>query len=125
MAELQAKLLKKKAQGKTRSRIGISEEAFGSFNKKETMELTEVPKDQETTMLIKSLIRNSILFQNIDSRDEEALIKAMNFKDYAEGDRVISEGDRGDDLFIVESGEFSCSKVIDNEEKYLKTYRHG
>jgi cAMP-dependent protein kinase regulator len=89
------------------------------------VELTEVPKDKETTLLIKSLVRNSILFQNIDSRDEEALIKAMNFRDYAEGERVITEGDRGDDLFIVDSGEFSCSKAIDGEEKYLKTYRHG
>jgi hypothetical protein len=69
VAELEAKLLKKKAQGKSRSRIAISEEVFGCFNKKEAVELTEVPKDQETTLLIKSLIRNSILFQNIDSRD--------------------------------------------------------
>lgn len=70
VAELEAKLAKKKAQGKSRSRIAISEEVFGCFNKKEAVALTEVPKDEETTLLIKSLVRNSILFQNIDSRDE-------------------------------------------------------
>lgn len=125
VAELEAKLIKKKAQGKSRSRMAISEEVFGCFNKKETVELAEVPKDQETTLLIKSLIRNSILFQNIDSRDEEALIKAMGSKNYAAGEQVIAEGERGDDLFIVESGEYECSKVIDGEERYLKTYSHG
>lgn len=125
MAELEARLVRKKAQGKSRSRIAISEEVFGCFNKKEAVQLTEIPKDQETTLLIKSLIRNSILFHNIDSRDEDALIKAMAEKQFAEGERVIAEGDRGDDLFIVESGEYECSKVIDGVETYLKTYSQG
>ena len=39
MAELEAKLKKKKEQGKSRSRIAISSEVFGCFNKKETVQL--------------------------------------------------------------------------------------
>jgi len=45
MIEFEAKLLKKKAQGKSRSRMAISEEVFGNFNKKEHVELLEIPKD--------------------------------------------------------------------------------
>ena len=66
----QSKLQKKKNQGKTRSRMGISEEVFGSFNKKEILSLKMVPKSHETKLLIQSLIRHSILFQNIDYQDE-------------------------------------------------------
>lgn len=65
-----SKLQKKKNQPKTRSRIGISEEVFGSFNKKEVPSLKMVPKLHETKLLIQSLIRHSILFQNIDYQDE-------------------------------------------------------
>ena len=49
----------------------------------------------------------------------------MNFREYEAGEKVITEGDRGDDLFIVDSGEFDCSKVIEGKEQYLKTYGHG
>jgi hypothetical protein len=45
VAELGIKLEKKKAQGKSRSRIAISSEVFGNFNKKETIELNNIPKD--------------------------------------------------------------------------------
>lgn len=44
IAELEAKILKKKQQGKSASRLGISEETFGIFNKKQSVILTEVPK---------------------------------------------------------------------------------
>jgi hypothetical protein len=88
--------MKKKAQGKSRSRMAISEEVFGSFNKKEQLDIVEIHKDQETTLLIKSLIRNSILFQNIDSKDEETLIKSMSERVFEQGDAVINEGHSGD-----------------------------
>ena len=50
--------------------MGISEEVFGSFNKKESIQLKNVPKLEQTKLLILSLIRNSILFQNLDYKDE-------------------------------------------------------
>lgn len=45
VVKLEALIKKKKAQGKSRSRMAISEEVFGSFNKKEAVELVEIPKD--------------------------------------------------------------------------------
>ena len=50
--------------------MAISQEAFGMFNKKQSVVLAEIPKSEETKLLIKSLIRNSILFQNLDWKDE-------------------------------------------------------
>ena len=65
-------------QGKSASRMAISEESFGIFNKKQSVVLAEIPKSKETEILIKSLIRNSVLFQNLDWKDEESLIKSMS-----------------------------------------------
>lgn len=46
MAELEAKIQKKKLQGKSQSRMAISEETFGIFNKKQSVVLAEIPKTE-------------------------------------------------------------------------------
>lgn len=57
--------------------MGISEEVFGSFNKKSKFAPKTIEKAEESQILILSLIRNSILFQNINSADEQRIIDAM------------------------------------------------
>ena len=89
------------------------------------MQLKSVPKSEKTKLLILSLIRHSILFQNVDYQDEETLINAMEERATNADETVIQEGENGDALFIVESGEYDCYKVINGENKYLKTYKHG
>ena len=49
----------------------------------------------------------------------------MDEKKVPAGEYVIKEGDAGDVLFIVESGELSCTKVIDGASKFLKKYNPG
>jgi hypothetical protein len=46
VAELEAKIQKKKLQGKSQSRMAISEETFGIFNKKQSVVLAEIPKTE-------------------------------------------------------------------------------
>lgn len=49
----------------------------------------------------------------------------MEEKIAKQNETIIQEGENGDALFIVESGEYECFKVINGENKYLKTYSHG
>ena len=49
----------------------------------------------------------------------------MDEKKVQAGEYIIKEGDAGDVLFIVESGELSCTKVIDGSSKFLKKYNPG
>lgn len=76
-------------------------------------------------MLILGLIRSSILFANLDEREEHTVIDAMEEKKFTHGEIVISEGDKGDCLYIVAEGDFDCYKLIEGEDKYLKTYKKG
>ncbi len=38
---------------------------------------------------------------------------------------VIKQGDAGDMLYVIGSGEYECTKVINNKQTYLKTYKTG
>ena len=49
----------------------------------------------------------------------------MSEKEFVAGDSLIQEGEAGEELFIVESGQFDCSKLINGHDTYLKTYKHG
>ena len=46
IAEIEAKIQRKKLQGKSKSRIAISEEVFGNFNKKQSLILSQIPKSE-------------------------------------------------------------------------------
>lgn len=84
-----------------------------------------IPKSEDTKTRILILLRNSILFKNLDSQDAEIVMGAMEEKEYQAGQFVIREGDGGDVLYMVEEGDFECYKKIDGEDKYLKTYATG
>jgi cAMP-dependent protein kinase regulator len=98
---------------------------FGVFNKKSIFAPKKITKSEEARLLILSLIRNSILFKNIDSNDEQTIIDAMGEQNCQVGETIISEGAAGDQLYIVESGDYDCFKNINGKETYLKTYKFG
>lgn len=83
-------------------------------------ELTQSEKE-----LVKSFIRGSILFQNLDSKDEEIIVKAVKIQEAEEYEVVIKEGDSGNHFYIVSSGEYDCYKLIEDENIFIKTYRAG
>lgn len=49
----------------------------------------------------------------------------MEEKKTSDKETIIQEGESGDALFIVDSGEYDCFKIINGKNKYLKTYQHG
>lgn len=51
----------------------------------------------------------------------------MDERRYAQGETVIQQGDDGSELFVVESGTLSCSKVFkgNTDATFLKKYEAG
>jgi CRP-like cAMP-binding protein len=41
------------------------------------------------------------------------------------GQAIITEGEKGDTLYIIDEGEYDCVKVINGKPTYLKTYKAG
>jgi len=117
---------KKQIKGKG-PRIGVSAEVYGQFNKKEDFKPRFIKKNENQIARIKSRILQSFIFSNLDQKDVGNVIGAMDEKIYNPGDAVIRQGEQGDCLFVVESGELGCYKRFgkDAPETFLKNYAAG
>lgn len=49
----------------------------------------------------------------------------MTMEEFKEAQQVIKEGQDGDVVYLVDSGEYACSKTINGASTYLKTYQAG
>ena len=98
---------------------------YGKFNQKSTFKPQVIEKSPETEQQIWKLLEQSILFQNLTKEDMECVVKATEVNDVEQGQTVITEGEQGDSLYIVSSGEYDCHKMISQKNTYLKTYKTG
>lgn len=67
------------------------------------------------------------MFSALDLNEKNTVIDAMDECNFKAGDTVIQQGDDGDVLYVVDSGELDCYKVFneDEGEKYIKPYHSG
>ena len=126
--ELADEEIKKRQAKKSQfKRTGVSAEAYGKFNKKEDFVPRIIQKTEEQINKIKARIVSSFLFSNLEPNELEIVIGAMDEKHFKPGENVITQGENGDCLYVVEEGNLDCTKHFtqDGEEKYLKTYVPG
>ena len=50
------------------------------------------------------------MFVDLNKEDLDIVIDAMDERQFQKGDTVISEGEKGDVLFVVEEGILDCYK---------------
>jgi cAMP-dependent protein kinase regulator len=62
---------------------------------------------------------------SLDEADLKVVIDAVDMRKTNAGEFVIEEGEPGEVLYIVESGDMSCTKIIDGKETFLKKYAPG
>lgn len=65
------------------------------------------------------------MFAALDESDRNIVIDAMEERKIPAGEIVIRQGDDGNELFVVGSGNLVCTKIFDGEERVLKTYKSG
>ena len=126
-ADFDKKLAKRQQDKKGMKRVGVSAEVYGDFNKKEDFVARVIPKTEEQINRIKPRILASFLFSALEQKDLEIVIGAMEEKILKPGETIIQQGDKGDCLYIVESGELDCVKVFKQgePETFLKKYVPG
>lgn len=65
------------------------------------------------------------MFKGLDASELTVVIDAMKETVFKAGDDIIKEGDAGAVLYVLESGQADCFKVIGGESKHLKVYEPG
>ena len=120
----------KKAQEKQNSikaRVSVSAEAYGLYNKKGNFVPKIIPKNEDQMNRIKGKIISSFIFSSLEKKDLEVVINAMEEKRFKLNENVITQGDDGDCLYIVETGLLKCFKTFnpENSPKFLKNYEPG
>ncbi len=124
--ELQEKKLLQVKKKKTQ-RISVSAEAYGEFNKKGQFKPPVHSKSNDCLKKIISLLDKSFLFKNLEMSEKTVIALAMEIKKYKKNDMVIKQNDDGNELFVVDSGKLSCTKVFSGQSKetFLLNYGPG
>lgn len=119
------KLAAKKGTGK--KKMGISAEAYGNYNQLADFKPPVIEKSEEQIEQIRKTLKLSIMFQNIEANDFDAVVGAMAVKNFTAGEFVIKQGDDGAELFIVGEGTLKCEKLFPGNDAptYLKSYHPG
>jgi cAMP-dependent protein kinase regulator len=59
---------------------------------------------------IRNRLKQSFMFSALDEKELEVVIDAMDEKKASAGENVIVEGEKGDELYVVEDGILECYK---------------
>ncbi len=108
---MQIQARKNKAQGGNQ-RSSVSAEVYGTFNEKKAFVAKVVPKSSEQKEKIYTKVIKSFLFNSLEDKDLNTVIDAMEEVRFSQGDQVIKQGDPGDVLYVVYSGELDCFKTF-------------
>jgi len=108
-----------------RARQSVSAEAYGNWNKKKEFVAPKHPKTDEQKARLNETLQKSFMFSELDKEDMETVLMAMKEATFESGKKVITEGEDGDYLFVIEKGSLDCTKTIDGQEKVVKTCQVG
>lgn len=108
------------------SRISVSAEVFGVYNKRSSFNPQTFPKSEDTWAKLRQRLASHWMFKALQSEDMEMLVDAMKEESFTPGTVVITEGERGENLYIVDEGSFEwVKKNSDGPDTPLKTYTEG
>ena len=108
-------------------RSSVSAEAFGIWNKKSDFKPVVVPKSAEVKAALRKKLEMAFMFSALDEKDKEVVIDAMTEVKAEADQQVIRQGEQGDCLYIVDSGNLACSKIFagKSEATHLRMYAVG
>lgn len=106
-------------------RTSVSAEAYGAWNEKKEFTPVKIPKSESQMNRLRLILMKSFMFSALNSKDMETVLLAMKEQVFHPGDKIITEGDEGNFLCIIEEGSPECRKLIDGHQKVLKTCKPG
>ncbi|CAK0853328.1 unnamed protein product [Prorocentrum cordatum] len=104
-----------------RARQSVSAEAYGAWNQKKAFTPPKISKTDEQKSRLTNTLNKSFMFNELEPNDMETILMAMKEVKFTADQKVITEGEDGDYLFVVEEGSLDCIKVMNDAEKVVKT----
>ena len=86
---------------------------------KEHPRVSDVLQDFYKKRVLDKIMAVSPLFGTLKERDRREILEAFTLKSSNEGDAIITEGEKGDSLFIVKSGHVEVSTVADGGKRVV------
>ena len=119
--------MRKRQMKKKGMRTSVSAEVYGIHNIKKPYVPRVIPKTNEQIERIKDRCMLSFIFNSLEDKELKTVIDSFEEKRYKAGQNVITQGEEGDVLYLVDSGELDCEKVFKagDPPTYLKTYKPG
>lgn len=117
-----------KNNASTGPRMSVSAEVFGKFNIEQEYKPPVHAKSEEQKEAIRNRMKENFMFASLNPKDKKSIIDAIVPVKKSKGDSIITQGDDGDNFYLVEHGELTCSKRFnpsDAEDTFLKTYVAG
>lgn len=103
--------IKAKAQQRG-PRASVSAEAFGTWNKKEEFKAPFYPKSDAVKEALRKRLDQAFMFNALNPEELEIVLNAMVGVQKKAGETVITEGEDGDNLYVVEKGTLTCTKIF-------------
>jgi cAMP-dependent protein kinase regulator len=104
-----------------KARQSVSAEAYGAWNKKAAFKPPSYPKTDEQKERLNATLMKNFMFADLEEKDMDIILMAMKELVIPAGETIITEGDNGDFLFVVESGSLDCVK----NDAVVKTCNEG
>lgn len=76
-------------------------------------------KDPLTLMQDIIFLKNNPIFSEVKTQELRAIAAISYDCDYRKGEKIVTEGDPGDSLFLVKSGKIDITRLIKNKEVRL------
>ena len=92
-------------RGKKR-RAGVSAESTATMGEQVKPTAQKVPKTAEQIERIEKAIGGNLLFDGVEGAQKEELLMLMFEKTIAVGEKVITQGEAGDNFYIIDQGEY-------------------
>ena len=101
-------------------RYGVSCEVLDNTTSSSSFTLRSIPKTQQQNMFIKTHLLNTFLFNTLSINDMQSIINAMEYKSFKMNDTIITEGNYGNNFYLVESGVLRSIKKDVKVKQYIQ-----
>jgi len=97
-----------KAKKDEKRRAGVSAETGDQGSAGKPAKSTLPPKTDEQKQMIASATEGNALFEGLNEAQMKEIVEHMEEKTYAGGDVVITQGEQGDNFYVVSSGAYAA-----------------